>query len=73
MAKKLNVNNYDLHQIDLENLEKCVEPWGLAVLLELEPYTFYSDMLFAEMLEYYVQKEMYDYCIVIRDEINKRK
>jgi hypothetical protein len=73
MAKRWTPNNTDLHQIDIDNIEKILEPWALAVLLEIEPYTFHTDDLFDKLLSNFENKEMYDYCIVIRDEINKRK
>jgi len=63
----------DLQSIQIAELEKLAKPWELAILLKEESLSSKTDIMMENMLDYYVQQEMYDYAIVIRDEINSRK
>ncbi|WP_333809134.1 hypothetical protein [Flavobacterium sp.] len=54
-------------------LELLLEPWELGALLRNEKKSFEVDVMLDNMLEYYVEEEKYDYAIIIRDEINRRK
>ncbi len=63
----------DLFNIKMWELELLLEPWELGALLRNEKKSFEVDVMLDNMLEYYVEEEKYDYAIIIRDEINRRK
>lgn len=63
----------DLFNIDMSEVEILLEPWELGVIIRQEPYTNDVEIMFVNMLEYYVEEEKYDYAIIMRDEINRRK
>lgn len=73
MAKKKNINNLDLYTMPMDELSKNLQPWELAVLLNLEPLRNHTDILLDNMMHYYLEAEQYEYCAVIRDEINSRR
>ena len=72
MAKRLSINKCNLNDVKIEHLDKIVNPWELGVLLTLESYSQKTDELLDNLLDYYLKEEKYDYCCIIRDEINKR-
>lgn len=59
--------------LNIEDLAKTIKPWELSVLLKQETFSTDTDILFENMMYYYVHLEMYDYAIVLRDEIDSRK
>lgn len=65
--------NCDLFNIKMWELELLLEPWELGALLRNEKKCYEVDTMLDNMLEYYVEEEKYDYAIIIRDEINRRK
>jgi hypothetical protein len=70
MNKK--INHLDLFTVKIGELSEMLEPF------ELEFYhkkvtAQKTDILLENMLDYYVSLEMYEYAVIIRDEINSRK
>lgn len=70
--KKIINTNFELCSIRIDELDKIVTPWELAVLLSQESHTSQTDIMLSNMLEYYVDEEKYEYACVIRDEIRLR-
>jgi len=73
MAKKKTVNNLDLYTMKMDDLVKCLKPWELAVLLQIEPFQTSTDILLDNMMYYFLQNEYYEYCVIVRDEVESRK
>lgn len=71
--KKLNINNIDLYTIPMDKLVKAIQPWALNVLLENEPLHQKVDILLDNMMYYFLENENYEYCVVIKNEIERRK
>lgn len=74
MAKKrLNVNNIKIDELDRNLISEYLTPEDLAIVIRLEDWSEYTDILFENMLYYYLETEEYLYCAVIRDEIASRE
>jgi hypothetical protein len=73
MSQKRNINNLDLYTMPMDELTKHLKPWELGVLLQLEPLRNHTDILLDNMMDYYLEIELYEYCAIIRNEINSRK
>lgn len=70
--KKLDINKIRLDEIGVIELKRCLKPWELAVLLNYLNATTETDILLFNMLIDCEREELYEYCSVIRDEINRR-
>lgn len=68
-----NQKKCDLFNIKMWELEMILEPWELGAVLRKEKNCFEVDIMLENMLSYYVEEEKYSYCIIIRDEVNRRK
>jgi hypothetical protein len=71
MNKK--INHLDLFTVKIGELSEMLEPFELGILLSQESNCTKTDILLENMLDYYVSLEMYEYAVIIRDEINSRK
>jgi hypothetical protein len=69
MNKK--INHLDLFTVKIGELSEMLEPFELEFFITRE--TTKTDILLENMLDYYVSLEMYEYAVIIRDEINSRK
>ena len=73
MARKINVNNINLYEVDANLISDYLSPFELGILLKLEPYSQDTDILLDNMMDFYLEEQEYLYCVIIRDEINSRK
>lgn len=74
MAKRrINVNNVKIDEIDRNLISDYLTPEDLAIVIRMEDWSEYTDILFDNMLHYYLETEEYLYCAVIRDEIASRQ
>jgi hypothetical protein len=71
MNKK--INHLDLFTVKIGELSEMLEPFELGILLSQESNSTKTDILLENMLDYYVSEEMYEYAVVIRDEMISRK
>lgn len=72
MSKKRNINNLDIYMLPMDELVDSLKPCELSFLLQLEPYHKHTDILLDNMMYYFLENELYEYCAIIRDEINSR-
>lgn len=70
--KKLVVNEYHITDLSYDDIALLYSDWELQVILMCENYDEKTDNMLDDMLKYYIMIEKYDFCAVIRDEINKR-
>ncbi|MFC4477429.1 hypothetical protein [Flavobacterium chungangensis] len=70
---KRKVSNLDLYTLPMSEVVRLLKPWQLGALLELEPYRQFTDILLSNMMDYFLANELYEYCVIIRDEIESRK
>lgn len=70
--RNLLINKLNLQEINIDDLDAMLEPWELGVLLRNESECRDVDIMLENMLEYYLMYEQYEYCCIIRDEINRR-
>ena len=73
MARKINVNNINLYEVDANLISDYLSPFELGILLKLEPYSQDTDILLDNMMDFYLEEQEYLYCAILRDEINSRK
>ena len=71
--KRLKVNKLDFLNIKIWELTDMLDPWELGAILSLESNSTDTDLMLENMLDYFLEEEMYDYACVIRDEVNRRK
>jgi hypothetical protein len=71
MNKK--INHLDLFTVKIGELSEMLEPFELGILLSQESNCTKNRYTFREYVDYYVSLEMYEYAVIIRDEINSRK
>ena len=73
VVRKININKINFLNIKIWELSEMLEPWELGVILSVESNSTETDILLENMLDYFLQEEMYEYACVIRDEIKKRE
>lgn len=67
------LNKISLKDIDIEEIVYILKKWEFKVLLQHEELTKDIDIMLENMLEYFVAEEMYEYAVIVRDEIKSRE
>lgn len=67
------INHISLIDIEMDELSSLLKMWEFRVLLHNEPLTQDVDIMLENMLYYFLQEENYEFCAVIRDEVEARK
>jgi len=73
MKKKLIINTVKIDEVPVSDLVEMIDDWELQIILGAQPLTNDVDIMLDNMHDYFVEKELYNYACVVRDEINKRK
>ena len=73
MKKKLTINTVKIDEVPVADLVEMIDDWELQIILGAQPLTRDVDVMLYNMLEYFVEQELYNYACVVRDEIQKRK
>ncbi|MFC6095815.1 hypothetical protein ACFPVY_04080 [Flavobacterium qiangtangense] len=73
MKKKLTINTVKIDEVPVADLVEMIDDWELQIILGAQPLTRDVDVMLDNMLEYFVEEELYNYACVVRDEIQKRK
>jgi hypothetical protein len=75
----VDINYFYLYEIDLSRislddfLDKVDSEFKLRVLLYMQPFDDYTDIIFENMLEDFVECELYEYAAILHKEIEDRK
>lgn len=67
------LNKISLKDIDIEEIVYILKKWEFKVLLQHEELTKDIDIMLENMLDYFVEEEMYEYAVIVRDEIKSRE
>lgn len=67
------LDGLSISYMNMEDVVRYFEPFELKIMIMFESYTNDTDIMFENMLEYFIQEEEYEFACVIRDEINRRK
>ena len=67
------MKEFSLKELDMMDVLCIYEPFELELILLTEPNTSDTDIMLENMLEFFIEQEEYDYCVVVRDEIKRRK
>ena len=67
------LDNFRIKDIIITDIVKYFQPFELKILLYIEDYTNDTDIMFENMIDYFVEYEYYEFACVVRDEINRRK
>ena len=70
--KKLPAEHFSLRNINVDEIVSLLEPIELALILQGEEYNSDVDIMLENMLDYFVEEELYEYAVCCRDEINFR-
>lgn len=70
--KKIVCKEFNIDDLNYDDIALLYSDWELQVILMCEPYDERADNMLQDMLKYYIMIEKYDFCAVIRDEVNKR-
>lgn len=61
-----------LSMLGTSYIKHHLKPVELQILLFLEEYTYETDVMLDNMLQMFLEEEMYEYCAIVRDEIERR-
>lgn len=67
------LDNFRIKDIIITDIVKYFQPFELKILLYIEDYTNDTDIMFENMIDYFIEYEYYEFACVVRDEINRRK
>jgi hypothetical protein len=67
------LDNWCIKDINIDDLVRFYEPFELKILLFVEDYTQDTDIMLENMLDYFLEYELYEFACVVRDEVNRRK
>jgi len=67
------LDGLSISYMNMEDVVRYFEPFELKIMIMFESYTSDTDIMFENMLEYFIQEEEYEFACVVRDEINRRK
>lgn len=67
------INKISLKDVPIEEVASILKPWEFRILLQNEDLTRDVDIMLDNMIEYFVEEEMYEWACFVRDEINARK
>jgi hypothetical protein len=67
------LENWGVRDIEIDDLVRYYEPFELKILLYIEDYTQDTDIMLENMLDYFLEYELYEFACVVRDEVNRRQ
>jgi hypothetical protein len=67
------LENWRIKDIDINEFVKYYEPFELKILLYIESYTEETDIMLENMLDYFLEYELYEFACVVRDEVKRRQ
>lgn len=67
------INKITLKDVAVEDIIHILKQWEFKVLLQQEALTRDVDIMLENMLDYFVEKEEYEWCCIVRDEIKARE
>ena len=67
------INKISLKDVPVEEVASILKAWEFRILLQNEDLTRDVDIMLDNMLDYFVEEEMYEWAVFVRDEINARK
>lgn len=68
-----DLDGLSIAYMNMEDVVRFFEPFELGILLMIESYSSDTDIMFENMLDYFIQEEEYEFACIVRDEINRRK
>ena len=67
------INKITLRDVPMEEITSLLKRWEYRVLLQNEELTKDVDIMLENMLEYFLEEELYEWCCIVRDEIKERE
>lgn len=65
--------DFELCNLKVWELASILEPDELAIILFNESNCTKTDIMLENMLDYFLEEEMYEFAVIIRDEVERRK
>jgi hypothetical protein len=73
MKGTIIMKEFSLKELEMNDVLALYEPFELELILLTEPNTSDVDIMLENMLHFFIEKEEYSYCVVVRDEQLRRK
>lgn len=67
------INKITLKDVAIEDIVDILKKWEYRVLLQNEELTKDVDIMLENMLDYFVEEELYEWACIVRDEIKERE
>ena len=67
------LDGLSISYMNMEDVVRYFETFELKIMIMFESYSSDTDIMFENMLDYFIQEEEYEFACVVRDEINRRK
>ena len=67
------INKITLRDVPMEEITSLLKRWEFRVLLQHEELTKDVDIMLDNMIEYFLDEELYEYACIVRDEIKARE
>lgn len=67
------INKITLKDVAIEDIVEILKKWEYRVLLQNEELTKDVDIMLENMLDYFVEEELYEWACLVRDEIKARE
>jgi hypothetical protein len=67
------INKITLKDVPVEEITSILQGWEFKVLLQHEDMTRDVDIMLDNMLQYFVEEELYEWACFVRDEIKSRE
>lgn len=67
------INKITLKDVAVDDIVEILKKWEFRVLLQNEELTKDVDIMLENMLDYFVEEELYEWACLVRDEIKARE
>jgi hypothetical protein len=67
------IEDFNIRDIDMDDIVYMLSTFELEIMLYMEPFSYDTDIMLLNMLDYFIEVEEYEYACICRDEIASRK